>query len=192
MNKVLYGIKNVHIAKLTEKDGEITYGTPFAMPGATGFSPDPQGDTAIFYADNKIYFRQDSNQGYKGDLVIAMTVEQFLTEILGRFKDANGAIIENSEDKQSRFALMFEADGDEKARRFVYWDCSASRPSREHSTKQETIEPGTESMAITIVPRSTDSAIGAYLERTEENKTAYDNFFKSVYEKAEPTETQEV
>ena len=28
MNKVKFGLSNVHIAKITEKDGEITYGTP--------------------------------------------------------------------------------------------------------------------------------------------------------------------
>lgn len=183
MNKVLFGIKNVHVAKLTETEEGISYGTPFAVPGATGFSPDPQGEESVFYADNKIYYRLNSNQGYQGDLVIAMTPEDFLTEILGRIKDNNGAIIENSEDKQARFALMFEGDGDERARRYVYWDCSASRPSREHSTKQENVEPGTDSMQITIVPRSTDNAIGAYLEKNETNSAVYDNFFKKVYEK---------
>lgn len=182
MNKVLYGIKNVHVAKLTEEDGVISYGTPFPVPGATGFSPDPQGEEALFYADNKIYFRQTSNQGYTGDIIVAIIPEKFLTDIMGRTKDKNGAIIENANDKQSRFALMFEADGDEKARRFVYWDCTASRASREHKTKEQTIEPGTDSMPITIAPRSTDDAVGAYLERTEENKTAYDAFFTNVYE----------
>lgn len=182
-NKVLYGIKNVHIAKLTEQDGQITYGVPFAVPGAKGFSPDPQGEESLFYADNKIYFRKSSNQGYQGDLVIAMTPEQFLTEILGRVKDTNGAIIENADDKQSRFALMFEGDGDKRARRFVYWDCSASRPSREHNTKEENIEPGTDTLPITIAPRSTDNAIGCYLEETDENKSIYGAFFEKVYEK---------
>ena len=182
-NKVLYGIKNVHIAKITETEGEITYGTPFAMPGARGFSPDPQGEESKWYADNIIYFRKNSNQGYQGDLVVAMVNEQFETEIFGRTKDKNGAIIENAEDKESRFALMFEADGDDRQRRYVYWDCSASRPSREHSTKEEGLEPGTDSLPITIAPRSTDSAIGTYLEPTEENKAIYNKFFDKVYEK---------
>ena len=182
-NKVLYGIKNVHIAKLTETDGSITYDKPFPMPGARGFSPDPQGEESLYYADNKIYFRKSSNQGYQGDLVIAMTPEEFLTKILGRIKDKNGAIIENADDKQSRFALMFEGEGDERARRFVYWDCSASRPSREHNTKEESIEPGEDTLPITIAPRSTDNAIGTYLEKTEENQEFYDSFFEKVYEK---------
>lgn len=182
-NKVLYGIKNVHIAKLTEKDGKITYGDPFTLPGARGFSPDPQGEESKWYADNIIYFRKNSNQGYQGDLVVAILNEQFETEIFGRTKDKNGAIIENAEDKESRFALMFEADGDDRQRRYVYWDCTASRATREHNTREESFEPGTDSIPITIAPRSTDSAIGTYLEPTEENKTVYDKFFSKVYEK---------
>ena len=47
MGKVLYGIRKVYVAKLTEENGAITYGTPFAVEGATGFSPEPQGDTTI-------------------------------------------------------------------------------------------------------------------------------------------------
>ena len=182
-NKVLFGIKNVHIARLIEQNGAITYETPFALPGARGFSPDPQGEASKWYADNKIYFRKNNNQGYQGDLVVAMLNEDFETKILGKTKDANGAIIENSEDKDSRFALIFEADGDEKNRRFVYWDCTASRATREHNTKEDSYEPGTESVPITIAPRSTDNAIGAYLEPSTENQAVYNSFFTTVYEK---------
>ena len=182
MNKVLFNIKNVHLAKLVEENGQITYGTPFAVPGATGFSPDPQGGTYIFYADGKIYFRKTSNQGYEGDLVIAMTPEEFLTEILGRTADANGAIVENANDKEARFAIMFEADGDEKSRRFVYWDCTASRPKRNYKTTEENIEVATETVTIRIAPRSTDNAIGAYLEKSASNEAVYNNFFNEVYE----------
>lgn len=183
MNKVLFGIKNVHIAKLKEdEDGKITYDTPIGVPGATGFSPDPKGDSYVYYADNKIYYRKTSNQGYEGDLVVATIPEEVLIEIFGRTKDKNGAIIENSDDKQSRFALMFEGDGDEKARRFVYWDCTASRPTKEHKTNEETIEVEQETMPIVIAPRSTDNQVGAYLEPSTQNKAVYDKFFETVYE----------
>lgn len=183
MNKVLYGIKNVHVAVLTEQDGVITYGTPFAMPGATGFSPEPQGETTKFYADNIVFFRANSNQGYEGELVLAITPEEFLTKILGQEKDNNGAVIENANDKQARFALMFEGDGDATGRRWVYWDCTAARPSRSHDTKQESIEVGTESLPITIAPRSSDNNVKCYIEPTEENQAIYDTFFTKVYEK---------
>lgn len=184
MGKVLYGIRNVHIAKLIEdENGNITYGTPFAVKGARGFSPDPQGDTTIYYADDMIYFRKDKNNGYEGDLVLAVTPEQFLTEILGRTKDTNGLVIESSEDKFERFALLFEGEGDPTNRRYVYWDCTASRPTREHNTTEDSTEPGEDTLTITIAPRSSDRAVGGYVEPTEENIAYYNAFFDAVVEK---------
>lgn len=184
MGKVLYGIKNVHVAKLTEGDnGVITYGTPFAVEGAVGFSPEPQGESSVFYADDKIYFRKDLNNGYEGDLELAVTPKDFLTQILGRIVDSNGAIFESNTDTVSRFALMFEAEGDPANRRFCYYDCTATRPTREHNTTEDTIEVGTETMTITITPRSSDGLVGSYMEKTTENTTAYNNFFNAVYEK---------
>lgn len=182
MGKVLYGIRKVYVAKLTETDGVITYGTPFAVEGATGFSPEPQGESSIFYADNKIYFRKDQNNGYQGDLVLAVTPETFLTQILGRTKDSNDVVVETAEDTSSRFALLFEAEGDPKNRRFVYWDCTAARPSREFSTTEDSIEVGTESLTITIAPRSTDNAVGGYVELTDDNASTYNGWFSEVYE----------
>lgn len=181
MGKVLYGIRKVHVAVLTETDGVITYATPFAVEGAVGFSPEPQGDKATFYADNKIYYRKEQNNGYEGDLELAVTPDTFLTSILGRKQDSNGAIVENADDKTARFALMFEAEGDPKNRRYVYWDCTATRPNREHSTTEDSLEVGTETLTITIAPRSTDSAIGAYLEPTDDNTSVYNNWFSEVY-----------
>lgn len=182
MGKVLYGIRKVYASLLTESDGVITYGTPFALEGATGFSPEPQGEKVTFYADNKIYFRKDVNNGYEGELTLAVLPEDFLTQIMGRTVDSNGAVVENSDDSQARFALMFEAEGDPKNRRYVYWDCTASRPTREHSTTEESLEVGTESITITIAPRSTDNAVGAYMELTDDNASSYNAWFTTVYE----------
>ena len=182
-NKVLYGIRNVHVAKLTEaSDGTITYGTPIAIPGAVGFSPEPQGETTTFYADDMAYYIAQSNSGYQGDLELAITPEEFLTTILGQTADANGALIENADDRAARFALMFEGEGDSTGRRWVYYDCTATRPNREHSTTEESIEVGTETMTITIKPRSTDRAIKAVMEKTPENESVYNEFFSAVYE----------
>lgn len=183
MGKVLYGIKNVYYAKLTESDGTITYGTPAKLEGATGFSPSAQGDTTKFYADDKVWYVKAQNNGYEGDLTLAYVPDAFLRDILGRVIDANGAVVENSGDQQSRFALMFEAEGDPKARRYVYWDCTASRPTREHNTTEDSITVGTDTMTITMNARSTDNAVGCYMEKTDENTTAYNAWFSSVYEK---------
>ena len=182
-NKVKFGLSNVHIAKITETEGKITYGAPFAMPGAVGLNADPEGDTTPFYADNIKYYIATSNQGYSGDLEIAITPEQFLTEILGQMKDTNGALFENADDVTARFALMGEIEGDAKKRRFVYFDCTATRPKAENKTKEESTDPQTDTISITMSPRSTDKAIKAVIEPSEQNQAVYDTFFKKVYEK---------
>lgn len=182
-NKVKFGLSNVHIAKITETDGEITYGTPFAMPGARSLTADPEGETTPFYADNIKYYIATSNQGYTGDLEIAMLVKEFFTQILGQEEDTNGAIFESADDVNARFALMGEIDGDVKKRRFVYFDCTATRPSAEMNTVEESKEPQTDTISITMSPRSTDKAIKAVIEPNETNQDVYDTFFTKVYEK---------
>lgn len=185
MSKVNYGIQDVYIAKITETNGVITYGTPFAVKGAVGLNVDPEGgDATPFYADNIVYFMAPAvNNGYSGDLEIAMTPEAFLTQILGQDVDSNGIVYESADDKNARFALMFQAQGDDKNRRFCFYDCTAKRPSRSNNTKQENIEVGTETIAITMNPRSTDRLVKCYIDETAENKTIYDAWFEQVHEK---------
>lgn len=182
-NKVKFGLSNVHIAKITEQDGEITYGTPFAMLGAVSLTADPEGDTTPFYADNIKYYIAVANNGYTGDLEIAMTPEEFLTQILGQEKDTNGALFESSDDVNARFALMGEIEGDAKKRRFVYYDCTATRPSAEMNTIEESKEPQTDTISITMAARSSDNVIKAVIEPSEENQEVYNTFFTKVYEK---------
>ena len=182
-NKVKFGLSNVHIAKITEQDGEITYDTPFPMPGAVSLTADPEGDTTPFYADNIKYYIAVANNGYTGDLEIAMTPEEFLTQILGQEKDTNGALFESSDDVNARFALMGEIDGDARKRRFIYYDCTATRPSAEMNTVEESKEPQTDTISITMAARSSDNVIKAVIEPSTENQNIYDTFFKKVYEK---------
>lgn len=182
-NKIKYGLSNVHIAKITETDGEITYGAPIAMPGAVSLTTEAEGDTTDFYADNIKYFVAVANNGYTGDLELAMTPDEFLTEILGQEEDNNGALIESSDDTNARFALMGEIEGDQRKRRFVYYDCTATRPSAEMNTTEESIEPQTDTISITMAPRSTDNVIKAVIELSDTNQAVYDTFFEQVYEK---------
>ena len=84
-NKVKYNLKNVHAAKLTRtEDGGYSYETPRAIPGAVSISLDAEGDTSPFYADGIVYFRSVSNNGYSGDLEIALIPEWFRTTSLRR------------------------------------------------------------------------------------------------------------
>ena len=182
-NTVKFGLSNIHIAKLTEEDGVITYAKPFKLPGAVSLSIDPEGETVSFYADNIKYYVSTNNNGYAGDLEVALITEQVLTEILGQVKDTNGAIFESADDINSRFALMFEGKGDKSGRRFCYYDCTLARPSSEMGTTEESAEPETDTLSITMTPRKTDNIVKCVIEPSESNKEIYNAFFEKVYEK---------
>lgn len=183
-NKVKYNLKNVHAAKLTETvvDGAVkyTYAAPQAIPGAVSISLDAEGDSSPFYADGIVYFRSVANNGYSGELEIALIPEWFRTDILQETLDSNGVLVEKSDQAESvKFALLFEFDGDIRAIRHVMYNCTASRPSIESETKEDTIEPGTEKLSLTADPRED----GLVKSRTGDTTSAetYQNWYKSVY-----------
>ena len=187
-NKVKYNLKNVHAAKLTVgEDGTFTYGTPKAIPGAVSISLDAEGDSSPFYADGIVYFRSTANNGYSGDLEIALIPEWFRTEILKEVLDTNGVLVEHSDIMETaKFALLFEFDGDIRAIRHVLYNCSASRPSIESETKEDSIEPGTEKLSLTADPRS-DGLVKSRTGDTTEAET-YQNWYKTVYTPVEQAE----
>ena len=88
-NRVKFGLRNCHYAKATlGEDGKVTFGTPVAMPGAVSLSLDAEGDNDPFYADDTVYYMVSNNNGYSGDLEIALIPESFLTDILKEGKTA--------------------------------------------------------------------------------------------------------
>ena len=186
-NKVKYNLKNVHAAKLTKtEDGKYTYATPQPIPGAVSISLDAEGDSSPFYADGIVYFRSTANNGYSGDLEIALIPEWFRTDILKETLDKNGVLIESSKvTEMEKFALLFEFDGDVSCIRHVLYNCTASRPSIESETKEDTIEPGTEKLSLTADPRED----GLVKSRTGDStsEATYNDWYKQVYIPVEPT-----
>lgn len=181
-NKIKYGLKNVHVAILTtDGSGGYTYDTPVAIPGAVSLSLDAETDSSPFYADDLVYYRAVTLSNYNGDLELALVTDWFRENILKETKDTNGVLIENNLNVEPvHFAMLFEFSGDVKAIRHVLYNCSVSnRASLESSTKEDTIEPGTETLEITADPR-TDGLIKARTGDDTSN-TVYDNWYQSVY-----------
>ncbi len=180
-NKIKYNIKNVHAALLkTADDGTITYDDPKPIPGAVSISLDAEGSSDPFYADGIVYYRSNANNGYSGDLEIALVPEWFRTDVLRESKDDKGVLVENSDIAETNpFALLFEFDGDVKSIRHVLYNCSASRPSIESSTKEDSIKPTTEKLSLTADPREDGLVKSRTGDSTDD--TTYKDWYKSVY-----------
>lgn len=191
-NKVKYNIKNVHVAKQTETvaEGRTTYAyeVPKNIPGAVSISLDAEGEISTFYADGIAYFVTSANNGYSGDLEMALIPSWFRVEILNETLDDNSVLVENANNNTNPFALLFEFDGDVRAIRRCLYNCTCTRPSIESETKEETVEPGTETLSITNSPR----ADGLVKAQTGPDTTAatYDDWYKSVYTPSVTASTQ--
>jgi len=180
-NKVKFGLKNVYYAVITETDGTITYGTPEPIPGAVNLTLDAAGESVQFYADDRVYFEENTNDGYTGNLEIALIPDDFRKDVLGEIEDAKGALIENKDAKAKHFALLFEFDGDAKKTRHVLYYVLASRPSVAGATTTNTKEPQTETMNITARPAPGTGDVKA---KVPQGSNAYDTFFDDVYIKS--------
>lgn len=182
-NKVKYNIKNVHVAKQTETvaaDGTTyEYAAPKNIPGAVSISLDAEGEISTFYADGTAYFVTSANNGYSGDLEMALIPSWFRVEILNETLDDNSVLVENANNNTNPFALLFEFDGDAKAIRRCLYNCTCTRPSIESETKEETVEPGTETLSITNSPRA-DGLVKAQTGPDTAAST-YADWYKSVY-----------
>ena len=189
-NKVKYNIKNAHYAKQNEtEDGTITFETPVPIKGAVSVSFDANGDINPFYADGIQYYVSAANNGYEGDAEFALIPDQFREDILKEQKDEKGVLHEVSETGDTqKFAFLFEFDGDQKAIRRVLYNCTATRPSIESDTKEENIEPGTETITISNSPLPNGRVKAQTTVDTD--KTTYDGWSKTVYYPESITATQ--
>lgn len=182
-NKVTFGLEKVHIAFFnTTSSTQPAWKTPIPIPGAVRFAPEAQGEESTFYADNGPYFTYTSNNGYTAELEMANIPDQVLAELLGWEIDANGMLVETTDGEPKEFALLGQILGDKKNRRFVYYRCKASRPSKEHNTRAESVEPATETLNIRILPIEVNgkNIVRGVIELNDKNTTVYNNFFKSV------------
>ena len=180
-NKVQFNLLNVHYAVLTS-DGPAVYESPVAVPGAVSLSLSQVGDTKKFFADGVVYWQGASNNGYEGDLEMARIPDQMLQDIWGMQKKAtDNVMIENINDKQASFALLFQIDGDESNNLYCFYNCTASRPGIDAATNEEGKEPKPQKMSISIASlASGDVKASTAADTTEEVREAW---FTSVYQK---------
>ncbi len=180
-NKVQFGLQNVHIAALKD-DG--TYDAPVKIPGAVNLSTSPEGDSSVFYADNIPYYTAITNAGYTGDLEMALIPDSAKVIMGLGFIDSNGAFVEDADLVPKPYALLFEVKGDVKNRRNAFYNCSSSRPETENATTEDSTDVSTETLPITMIPKSIGgkNITKLSIPPTTANQAVYDKFFTEVIE----------
>ena len=181
-NKIKFGLSKCYFAPIITSGSTRSYDTPQPIPGAVSLSLEAQSETSPFYADNVIYFTSTANNGYEGDLEVALLPDLFRTVILGENIDTKGFYVETSKDTQKEFALLFQFEGDEKATRHCLYRCTASRPAVSGSTKEASIEPQTDTITITAMPRIEDGLVKSRCPDSAAAETAYAAWFTAVQE----------
>lgn len=174
-NKIKYGLRNCYYSIVTEGvGGAETFGTPVALPGAVSMTLNAEGDEYKFFADDTIFFNAYANNGYSGELELALLPDSFRTDVLGEVADENGGLTEFADAKTAKIALLFEFQGDKKATRHILYKCGVSRPSEEANSKGEQIEASTTKLSFAAVPCSN----GAIKHRASD--TEYGTFYTAA------------
>lgn len=185
-NKVKYGLSNVYYSVVTESlstGGVYTYSyaTPVAIKGAVNLSLNQSGEQTVFRADNLDYFVTYSNNGYEGDLEVALIPDSFLEDVMQFQKDNNNVLYEVNDKVPKAFALLFQFEGDQNARRHVLYNCKASRPRVASQTTDTTITPVTEILSIKASARLNDGVVKASTKLDDTSSAQYTGWFSSVY-----------
>ncbi|MDE5885831.1 MAG: phage tail protein [Oscillospiraceae bacterium] len=185
-NKVKFGLKNVHYAKILGWSESTTtgeklpnYAPPVPIPGAVSLSIDANGESENFYADNTVYYVINNNSGYEGDLEIALMETIFAVDILGEKIDNNGLQVENTNAELSEFALFWEFDGDQNHIRHVAYRCAASRPGINGNTTEDSKTPETDTISLKML--SLPNGIVKAKTTVATDETVYKEWFKSVH-----------
>lgn len=180
MAKVKYNISNAHYAV---KSAEGTYETPVALPGSVSLSLEQQGELTPFYADGIKYWTSASNGGYEGDYELALIPDAFRQDVLGETEDTNKVLVENANTVTKEFAFGFDVNTDTGVYKFWFLNCTATRPSVEAETNEDTIEPQTDTLTISCAA----NADGVVRVRTTDTtqETVLTGWYTSVYEPQE-------
>lgn len=180
MDKVKFNLKNVHFAPMKMSGIVPEYENPIKVQGAVAFSLDPQGDVTPFYADGITYYQSCENNGYTGDLEMALFPSTILKAIWQMSEGEVSKVLTEDANKETKaFALLFEEDGDTSGTKFVLYNCTGTRPKRTYATNTEKKDPTTQTSTITAVPLEN----GLVLAMTQEDTPLEikENWYKKVF-----------
>lgn len=151
-NKVEYGICNLHVGTYTVDDqGAVTMGTPYHQEGAVSFSMDEDSEKTDFYADNVRYWSGYTGGTFEGDLEVALFDDEFKTQFLGYRELTSGGLATVKNATKPNVYIAFEFEGDKEHRKAIFYNCALGGIKREYNTIEESKEPVTETLSVTVI-----------------------------------------
>lgn len=186
-NKVHYDLTNVFVAALTLDltEGIYSFAEPKRLPGAISMDLSAEGESVKLRADAMDYYVTNSNNGYSGDLNIAMVPDWFRAEYLGdTISKTDKVLVENALAEPKPFALLYEFLGDKAHRRHVLYNVTAARPNIVAENKDNQREPDTEAMTLTASPLPDGMVKASTTADTPE--AAYNNWNTTVWVRDSP------
>ena len=150
-NKVEFGLSNLYVGTYTvAAGGTVTLGTPYHQAGAVSLTLDAESDSNDFYADNVKYWSGFTDNGFTGSIKVAKFDTDFKTQFLGYQTLTDGGVAQVKGATKPSVYLMWQAEGDVEARRVIMYNVALGAIAREFSTIEESKEPVTESIDITV------------------------------------------
>ena len=175
-NKVEFGISNLYVGTYSVgTTGTVTMGTPYHQAGAVSFSPEEQSESNKFSADNIVYWSGYTGGTFEGDLEVAKFDDTFKTQFLGYIQKASDgglAVVKNA--TKPKVYIAFQVEGDAESRRIIMYNCSLGGITREYATEEESIEPATETIAVTVAG---DNKTGISMVSYNQATTGYSTLF---------------
>ena len=154
-NMYHYDVKNCHYCQgRRNEDGSVTFGTEVKREsGLMSMDMSAEGEVSKTRADGIDYLVFTSNNGYSGSLNFVKVSDQFRKDCLSEVVDeVTGIQYEDADANPAPFALMGEFSGDKEGIRWIFYNCTASRPSQAGDNKDNQKEPDTEELSVTASP----------------------------------------
>ena len=176
-NKVEFGISNLYVGTYSVSTaGVVTMGSPYHQAGAISFSPEEQSEANQFYADNVVYWAGYTGGTFEGDLEVAKFDNSFKTKYLGYITKTDGGIGIVKNATKPNVYIAFQVEGDAESRRVIMYNCSLGGITREYATEEDTIEPATETIAVTVAG---DNKTGVSMVSYDQGATGYSTLFSN-------------
>lgn len=181
---VVIGVRKPHIAIMRNPERETEYDTPLSLGKAINLKVKPKVNSATLYADDG----PSENSSALGEIEVEIEVDKLVSDkkalILGSKKDANGVLIESSDDKPPYLALGFQVPTTLGMKYSWLYKGKFELMEEDYKTQADKVDYQTPKAKATFLKRASDNRWKASVVEGDPGvtKSILDNWFKAVYE----------